>query len=160
MQPLPVSSLCFFSGVSTVGHGLARDHPTSARVGREICTNSKSFLDEWSGGSSLRMSLKVHRISSMNRSRKCVCPLQIVYAYLAFGGFTLRPAIGTLPLNPSGRLPSLSPPVSTLPPNPGYATAFLLLQNRAEKLRKQERCNRWTGGEHVHPTFFPWFFRD
>ena len=35
------------------------------------------------GGSRLRMSLKVHRISSMNTSRKCVCPLQIVYAYLA-----------------------------------------------------------------------------
>ena len=35
------------------------------------------------GGSRLRMSLKVHRISSMNTWRKCVCPLQIVYAYLA-----------------------------------------------------------------------------
>ena len=36
---------CFitFSGVSTVGHGWARAHPTSARVGREICTKSKSF---------------------------------------------------------------------------------------------------------------------
>ena len=27
-------------------HGWARAHPTSARVGREICTNSKSFLEE------------------------------------------------------------------------------------------------------------------
>jgi len=34
------------SGVATVGHGWARAHPTSARVGREICTNSKSFLGE------------------------------------------------------------------------------------------------------------------
>jgi len=33
-------------GVATVGHGWARAHPTSARVGREICTNSKSFLEE------------------------------------------------------------------------------------------------------------------
>ena len=34
------------SGVATGGHGWARAHPTSARVGREICTNSRSFLEE------------------------------------------------------------------------------------------------------------------
>jgi len=34
------------SGVATVGHGWAHAHPTSARVGRGICTNSKSFLEE------------------------------------------------------------------------------------------------------------------
>jgi len=38
------------SGVATVGHGLARAHPTSAMVGREICTNSKSFLEEYRAG--------------------------------------------------------------------------------------------------------------
>jgi len=37
------------------------------------------------GGSRLHMSLRVHCISSTNTSRKCVCPLQIVYAYLASG---------------------------------------------------------------------------
>ena len=44
-------------------HGWARAHPTSARVGREICTNSRSFLDEsgW-GGSRLSMNRKVHHI--------------------------------------------------------------------------------------------------
>ena len=31
------------SGVATVGHGWARAHPTSARVGSEIFTNLKSF---------------------------------------------------------------------------------------------------------------------
>jgi len=31
-------------GVATGGHGWARAHPTSARVGREICTNLKSFF--------------------------------------------------------------------------------------------------------------------
>ena len=32
--------------IATVGHGWARAHPTSARVGRKICTNAKSFLKE------------------------------------------------------------------------------------------------------------------
>jgi len=31
------------SGIATVGHGWAHAHPTSARVGHEICINSKSF---------------------------------------------------------------------------------------------------------------------
>ena len=76
------------SGVATVEHGWARAHPTSARVDREICTHSKSFWRsrESGGGSRLYMNLKVHRISSKNTSRKCVCPLQIVHAYLASGG--------------------------------------------------------------------------
>jgi len=30
-----------FTSVATGGHGWARAHPTSARVGREICTNSE-----------------------------------------------------------------------------------------------------------------------
>ena len=81
------------SGLATVGHGWARAHPTSARVGREIYTNSKSFSEDYDGGggSRLCMSLKVHHISSMNTSRKCVCPLQIVHAYLASGGFAPDP---------------------------------------------------------------------
>ena len=39
------------SGVATGGHGWARAHPTSARVGREICTNSRSFSEQlgWVG---------------------------------------------------------------------------------------------------------------
>jgi len=53
------------------------------------------------GGSRLRMRLKVHRISSMNTSRKCVCSLQIVYAYLASGGCAQAPT-GALPLDPAG----------------------------------------------------------
>jgi len=63
----------------------AHAYPTLARVGREIRTNSKFFLRSRGGGSRLRMSLKVYRTSSMNTSRKCVClcPLQILYAYLA-----------------------------------------------------------------------------
>ena len=47
------------------------------------------FWKSRGGGSRLckvRMSLKVHRISSMNTSRKCICPLQIVYVYLASKG--------------------------------------------------------------------------
>jgi len=49
------------------------------------------------GGSKLRISLKVGRrpIPSMNTSRKCVCPPQIVYAYLASGGFAPRPHWGS-----------------------------------------------------------------
>jgi len=47
---LPVLWLtsCFHTtgpnGVATVGHGWARTHSTSARVGREICANSRVFL--------------------------------------------------------------------------------------------------------------------
>jgi len=38
------------TGVATGGHGWARAHPTSARVGREICTNSKFFCTSRGGG--------------------------------------------------------------------------------------------------------------
>ena len=38
------------SGVAMVGHRWARAHPTSARVGREICINSKSFWRSRGGG--------------------------------------------------------------------------------------------------------------
>ena len=55
------------------------------------------FLEELGGGSRLHMSLKVHRISSMNTSRKCVCSLQIVYAYLASGGIAPDPHWGSAP---------------------------------------------------------------
>jgi len=50
------------TGVATGGHGWARAHPTSARVGREICTNSRTFFGGvgW-GGFQTRMNLKVHR---------------------------------------------------------------------------------------------------
>jgi len=65
----------------------------------QIC---RVFWRSEGGGSRLRMSLKVHRISSMNTSRKCVCPLQIVYAYLASGGFALRPPPGLCPWTPLG----------------------------------------------------------
>ena len=41
------------------------------------------------GGSRLCMSLKVHRISSTNTSRKCVCPVQIV-CISGFWGFAPR----------------------------------------------------------------------
>ena len=57
------------TGVATGGH-VPSAHPTSARVGCEICTNSKSFFGGAGvEGSRLRMSLKVHRMSSMNTSR-------------------------------------------------------------------------------------------
>jgi len=64
--------------------GWAHAHSTSARVGCMTCTHLMFFLQEQGGGGSiLCMSLKVHHISFMNTSPKCVCPLQIVYAYLA-----------------------------------------------------------------------------
>ena len=104
--------------------GTARAHPTSARVGHEICTNSKTFF--WRsrvGGSRLCMSLKVHHISSMNISQKCVCPLQIVYAYLAFGGKAPMPHWGSAP-GPCWGTSIPKSPVPTLPPNSGYATEW------------------------------------
>ena len=121
-----VIMLLAISGIATVEHRWARAHPTSTRVGREICTNTKIFFGGvgW-GGSRLCMSLNVHRISSMNTTRKCVCPLQIVYAYLACaGGFAPDPHRGSAP-GPRWVLPSPRPlcPLPTLPPNPGYATA-------------------------------------
>jgi len=36
----------------------------------------------------------------MNTSRKCVCPLQIVHAYLTSGGFASRPPPGLCPRTP------------------------------------------------------------
>jgi len=36
----------YSSGVAMVGHGWAHSHPNLARVVREICTNSKPFLEE------------------------------------------------------------------------------------------------------------------
>ena len=102
-----------FTGVAT--DPWARAHPTSARVGSKICTNSKSFLRSRGGGSRLRIRCTV-RVSYMNKSQKCVCPLQIVYAYLASGGSAPRPRWGT------------SVPRSTVPnllSNPGYANASL-----------------------------------
>ena len=60
------------SGVATVGHGWARAHPTSARMGHEICTNSRSFLRSRGGGGGCRlcMNLQVRRIfvPTMNTS--------------------------------------------------------------------------------------------
>jgi len=67
---LPVYRVISDSGVATGGHGWACAHPTSARVGREICTNSEFFWRSRGGGSRLCTNLG-----------KCVCPLQIVYAY-------------------------------------------------------------------------------
>ena len=110
------------SGVAMVAHGWACAHPTSARVGREICTNLKTFWRSRGGrGSRLRMSLKVHCISSMNTLRKCVCPLQIVYAYLASGGFASDPHRDSVPVPCWGTsVPQTQVP--SLPPNLGYAT--------------------------------------
>ena len=55
------------------------------------------------GGSRLRMSLKVHRlcdrISSMNTSRKCICPLQM---YMHIWLLGLQTPTGALPLDPTG----------------------------------------------------------
>ena len=96
-------------------------HPTLAKVGREICTNSKSFLEEYRiRGCRLCMSLKVHRISSMNTSRKCVCPLHTCIWLLGVGALPQTPT-RALTLDPAGELPSRRPSVPTLPPNPGYA---------------------------------------
>ena len=67
-------------------HGWARAHPTSARVGREFAQIGRDFLRSRVGGSRLLTSLKLHRISSMNTSQKCVCPLPIVCAYLGASG--------------------------------------------------------------------------
>jgi len=105
-----VIMLLAISGIATVEHRWARAHPTSTRVGREICTNTKIFFGGvgW-GGSRLCMSLNVHRISSMNTTRKCVCPLQIVYAYLASGSFAPRPPPGLCPWTTLGDF---------CPPNP------------------------------------------
>jgi len=73
------------SGVATVGHGWVVRFAQIQRV----------FWRSRGGGSILRMSLKVHRISSMNTPLKCICPLQIVYAYLASEGFAPRPHQGS-----------------------------------------------------------------
>jgi len=40
-----------------------------------------------------------------------------------FWGLRPQTPTGALPLDPAGGLPSPRPPVPTLPPNPGYATA-------------------------------------
>jgi len=69
----------------------------------------RDFWRSMGGGSRLCMSLKVHRISSLNTSRKCVCPLQIVYAYLASGGFAPRPPPGICPWIPLGDFRSPDP---------------------------------------------------
>jgi len=106
------------SGVATVGHGWARAHRTSARVGRWVVRFAQIRRVFWRsrGCSRLCMSLKVQHIglSSMNTSRKCICLLQIVYAYLASGR-------GSAP-GPCWGLPSPRPLVPTRPPNRGYAT--------------------------------------
>ena len=49
----------------------------------------------------------------MNTSRKCVRPLQIVYAYLASGGFAPDLHIGALSLDPAG---DFRPPSPLCPP--------------------------------------------
>jgi len=92
-----VINKCQCASGATVWHEWARAHPTSARVGREICTNSAFFWRSGGGGCRLRMCLKVRHISSMNTSRKCLCLLQIVYAYLASGGFAPKSPLGSAP---------------------------------------------------------------
>jgi len=93
------------------------------------------------------MNLKVHHISSQSLQAikcvvesmfymlgKCVCPLQIVYAYLASGGFTPDPHGGSDPGPRWGTSPRHSVP--TLPPNPGYATGLYTV-NRSITRRLQ-----------------------
>jgi len=94
-------------------HGGARVDtcPTLPRPGRVVRFAQIRRVCWRSGwGSRLRMSLKVHHISSLNRSRKCVCPLQIVYAYLASGGFAPDPPPGLCPWTPLGDFRPLYPP--------------------------------------------------
>ena len=70
------------SGVATVGARVSTFPPTSvvrlAQIRRVFWRSGLGV-----GGSRLRMSLKVHRLSSVNTSRKCVCPLHIVGAQQA-----------------------------------------------------------------------------
>jgi len=90
------------SGIAMVGHRWARAHPTSKGRSWDL-QNSKSFFGGVGmGDNRLHMSLKVYHISSMNTSRKCVCPLQIVYAYLASGGKAPRPPLGLCLWTPLG----------------------------------------------------------
>ena len=81
-------------------HGGARVGTCPPYLGQGGSRDMHKFEEFFGGvgmGSKLRMSLKVHRIIFMNTSRKCVCPLQIVYAYLASGGFAPRPLPGLCP---------------------------------------------------------------
>jgi len=64
-------------------HRWARAHPTSARVGREICTNLKSFFRGVGWGIANSAWAWRYTVYLLWTPRKCVCPLQIVYAYLA-----------------------------------------------------------------------------
>jgi len=96
------------SGVATVGHGWARAHPTLARVGHQICTNSNSFLGEvrW-GGSRLRMSLKVYSVYLLwthHENAFVHCRLYICIS--GFWGFCPQIPTGAMPLDPTGGLPS------------------------------------------------------
>ena len=97
-----------------------RNQPTALSITRSVQIR-RGFWRSRVGGSRLHMILKVglHRISSMNTSRKCVCPLQILYMHIWLLG--LCPQTPTGALDPSGRLPSPRLSVPTLPLNPGYA---------------------------------------
>jgi len=99
------STLTMTSGVPRVGTGGHVPTYTSAGVGREICTNSKSFWRNRGEGVA----------DSAWAWRYTVCPLQIVYAYLASGGFATRPPPGFYPWTPLG-LPFPRPPESCAHP--------------------------------------------
>ena len=96
-----------------MGHGWTRAHLTSARVGREICTNSRCFLEQYGGGSRLHTSLKVHDIfyEHITKMRLSTADCRL-YPYLASEGFAPDSHRGSA-LDPTGGLPSpnpLSPP--------------------------------------------------
>ena len=99
------------SGVATVGHGWV---VRFAQIRRVFWRNRGRVAD----------STWVWRYTVyMNTSRRCVCLLQIVYAYLASGGFAPDPHRGSAP-GPCWGTSVRKPPVPTLPPNPGYATGW------------------------------------
>jgi len=112
--PPPTVRGVWVAGVATGGHVPTLPRPEWVVRFAQI---QRVFWRSRSGGDSrLCMSLKVHRslYLLLNTSRKCVCPLQIVYAYLASGGFVPDSNWGSAP-RPCWRLPS---PKRSVPSKP------------------------------------------
>jgi len=102
-------------------HGWAPAHHTSARVGSEICANSKSFFggvgvgeadDAWAWRYTVYL-LWTHHENAFVHCR--------LYMHIwLLGSSPPDPHRGSA-LDPAAGLPSSKPPVPTLLPNPGYA---------------------------------------
>ena len=108
------------------------------------------------------MSLKVHRISSMNTSRKCICPLQMYMHIWLMGS---RPLPGLCPWTPLGDfcgvgtegLGDRSPPNPLCPPYlQTLATSLpLSVTISLSALKSVVKVNRARGGLGLHLGFSP-----